>query len=237
MFIVRKLLLSFLCAVSIAGSAAASANIETWDTDTSGWLIRDFFGGTEYGSLDWVSTLGGYSGVLRDTGGASDNNRIDYIYTQGPGLAGNMDYTIGGLSVVFDFYNQSAVPAQLDIYLMSDLGGNEYEWHLDVTSQVTASGWSQISGRLDFSDGWYNIDDGRTTAAQFSADLADVDEIGIMITYLDGVGGQIYALDNFDVIPEPETWAFLGIAFLSIGYSFRDRLDKSIAMAKAWIKG
>jgi hypothetical protein len=232
MRIFRTILACLILSAGLCLNVHASPNIETWDANTSGWQIRDFFGGTEYGSLDWVSSLGGNSGVLRDTGGPGDVNRLDIIYTADPSLAA--DWSLGGFSVVFDFYSQSDVPAELDIYIQSSSG---YAWFLDVTPQLTAGTWSEVSGSLSFGAGWFNIEDGRTTSSQFLADVADMNEIGIMITYADGVGGQVYALDNFDVIPEPETWAFLGIAFLSIGFSFRDRLDRALARARAWITG
>ena len=231
MRIFKTIISCLVISACLSVTTNASINIETWDSNTSGWQIRDFFGGTEYGTLGWVSSLGGYTGVLRDTGGAVDVNRLDIIYTSDPSLAA--DWSLGGFSVVFDFYSQSDIPAYLDIYIQSSSG---YAWFLDVTSQLTAGTWSEVSGSLSFGAGWYNIEDGRTTSAQFLADVADMNEIGIMITYL-GSGGEVYALDNFDVIPEPTTWAFLGIAFLSVGFSFRDRLDKALARAMAWIKG
>lgn len=228
-----RLLNKILLFTLICGSVYASPNIETWDSTTSGWLIRDIEGGAAYGTLDWVSSLGGQSGVLRDTGGAATTvAREDLIYTTS-GLAGNVDYSGGGLTINFDFYSDSYLPQQLDVYILSNSGVNNYAWFLDVTP--VSLGWTSISASISFGDGWYN-ELGRTSS-DFSADLADVDEIGVRLWYANDAGGQIYGLDNFDVVPEPETWAFLGIAFLSIGYSFREKIDKTMADLMVRVRG
>jgi len=228
-----RLLNKILLFTIMTGFAYASPNIETWDADTSGWLITDIEGGTAYGTLDWVSSLGGRSGVLRDTGGASTIAvREDLIYTTS-GLAGNVDYSGGGLTITFDFYADLYLPQQLDIYILSNSGGNNYAWFMDVTP-VTL-GWTSISAPIYFGAGWYN--ELRRTSSDFSSDLTDIDAIGVRLWYADSQGGQIYGLDNFDVVPEPETWAFLGIAFLSIGYSFREKIDKAMADLMVRVRG
>lgn len=224
-------LILILQAVFACSSGHASPNVETWDSDTAGWLIKDYSGGAAYGSLSWAATLplNEQPGVLQVTGGApADPTPRDIIYTTGGGLAGNINYATSLFTIMFDFY-AAAVPVKLDAYLL----GSGYKWFFDLTPSLSA-GWNSLSAPIGGT--WYNIDDGRS-GADFVADIADVDEIGIMITYNLNQGGQVYGLDNFDVIPEPETWAFLGIAFLSIGYSFRDRLEKALAVIKARIRG
>lgn len=208
-------------------------NLETWDgPGTSNWTIEGYDGSPLYGTLSWVPSLGGQSGVLQNEGGGQTTEiREDIIYTT-TGLAGGMDYSSGGLSVQFDFYADQ-LPQKLDIYILSG-AGVDYEWFLNVTP--TTTGWTSILMPLSFGQGWYT-ENGRTTASNFSADLAIVDRIGVRIWYANNDGGQIYGLDNFDVIPEPETWAFLGIAFLSVGYSFRERLDKAMAALMVRVRG
>lgn len=236
------LLSALLLSVAFAG---ASAYLDTWDATTENWQIKDIGGGASYGSLDWVATLGSHSGVLRATGGAADTDpREDIIYVthvdSGSGLGG--DLSAGDLGATFDFYSDGALPQKLDVFILSGEGGNNFAWYLDVTPSLS-TGWASINAAITHGAGWYNIDDGRTTEAQFNADLVDIDQIGVLLYYRDNEGAQIYGLDNFDVdtfvpdaIPEPETWAFLGIAFLSIGYSFRHRLDKALDGLKVLIR-
>lgn len=219
-------LIVFFCVCSLV---QASSLIETWDSDIGNWAIKDVEGGTAYGSLSWVPNLGGREGVLQITGGpATYIPREDIIYLSG-GLADSADYSLGQ-TIEFDFY-ASVLPAQLDVYFLHDKGGEDYAWYYTITPSI---GWTHFS--IPFggpSAGWYNVNDGRMTANEFWDDIIDIDEIGIKIWYDQNLGGQIYGLDNFDVIPEPETWAMLGIAFASVAFSFRKRLSEQLALVKA----
>jgi hypothetical protein len=52
------------------------------------------------------------------------------------------------------------------------------------------------------------------------------------VTYLDGVAGQKYGVDNFVRtfnVPEPETYAALGFALISICITFRRKITDTLA--------
>jgi hypothetical protein len=229
---IRNTICSLFVIVVFANTSYATPLLETWDAGVGTWAISNVLGGAAYGSLSWAPTLAGRDGVLLITGGAATNQPVEDIVFTASGLAGNANYSLGQ-EIVFDFYAAQA-PVAVNVYFLHDVGGQEYAWFLDVTPSVNVGGWASISAPISFDtgSGWFNVDDGRITANEFYQDIIDIDQIGISIRYATGQGGQIYGLDNFDVIPEPGTYAVLGAALLSLALCFRSRLTVALADIK-----
>jgi hypothetical protein len=234
----KQFIVGVACMCMLGGIVYASPQIEEWPASEGDWSIRDFLsGGAAWGSVGWDP-----GGSLTATDGGLADNRMDIIYTQAGGAAHDLmgNRALGGdaFQVTFDFNSDTDMPAHLDVYMMSNLSGAEYLWFSRVDSQLSANGWSSVSVPI-VSGNWYNLGQ---SGADFATDMGKIDEIGIMITWINQDDSQLYGLDNFDVVawepvPEPETWAMLGIAFLSIGFSFRERLDKVVEGLKVRIKG
>jgi hypothetical protein len=230
----KQFIAGVACLCILSGAVYASPEIEEWTANEAGWQIKDFFGGTEYGTLGWQDPLTTHDGSLTVSAVANDVNRLDILYTTDATLLPKI--VVDTSQVLFDFYSLGAVPAQLDVYLL----GNGYQWFSTVTP--TANGWRNGISAPISSSSWYNMQG--QIASDFATDMGTISEIGVMISWLDNDSSQFYGLDNFDVdtwdssvVPEPETWAMLGIAFLSIGFSFRERLDKVVEGLKVRIKG
>jgi len=127
----------------------------------------------------------------------------------------------------FDFYSGYAsalTNSNLSLYFMS---GTNQAWFYDFS--VVGPGWGiGYYANLNFADGWYTADE-RGSAA-FLNDLTNVTEIGLALTYPTGWANQQFQIDNFRLmdapIPEPETYAVLGFAFLSLGITFRRQLRR-----------
>lgn len=97
-----------------------------------------------------------------------------------------------------------------------------------------ATGWRTYGVNLDGGAQW-----GHTGAAgTWGVDLASVDTLGFVITYDPDAGTQLLALDNLILddgplpVPEPGTYVMLGSALLSMGITFRRRLNDIVAQIK-----
>jgi len=234
-------------------ATAAVIFTETWDTGLiEGWDIDDQpdnDGGAPFGSdplvnpSDWLRVIGD-----TNPGGAASDYMFADSGASGGSLAGNLNYSGTGLGVQgigFRFNNPAAAPAaELVVYFHSDT--SERTWFFPSLS-INAGGWNTYG--VNFGDSlsvpggsWFT--EGGDGETQWDADIVDIDYIGIRITYIQGVPGQIYGLDDFYIdnqllvtfVPEPETYAMLGFAILSLGFTFRRKLDGSLHAALAQLK-
>lgn len=248
----RKLVLLLVAACVVPCFVAQGAIVvasDTWDAAET-WSAVDFATETApaEATLTDPDTVFGESalGIAASTGGAPGD---DLIFANDGTIAGNKNYTDGtgmpsGLpvtAVYFDFYTDQASGAAVSLYFRHDIGGDDVYWYLDITD-ITASGWhTGKGGPLDVSTGWYSPSyGGGGSDAQLLLDLADVDQIGILLSYQPNAT-QNYGIDNFQLqggrIPEPGTYSMLGFAFLSLGVTFRKRLKDYWAQMMAQIKG
>lgn len=235
-----------MCAALALGlsivASYGSPNIRTFDAsgDTSDWVIKDQSGGAAIGNLSWVDQGGSHGGVLQDSFTrpvSPDPAYFEIMYTTDNDLL-TAAVAGGSSSIMFDFYSAGTKPQEVYAFFETASGD---AWFRDVSSYIVDTGWGHANAYLGWGS-WFNMSDPVRGVGDFAGDLAAISQIGVMVYYRDVAGAQIYAIDNFDVdynlnIPEPETWAFLGIAFLSIGYSFRERLDKAMSDLMVRIRG
>jgi len=149
----------------------------------------------------------------------------DYIFTTDSDLLAGL----GTYWVEFDFYagaddlgtGPADNPAGLDLYFKGATSGTVWK---HAYNPAGWSGWEHLTGNFDYAFGWFG-----GLEAAFATDLADASEVGIVLNYQDW-DGQVYGLDNFGLhAPEPETYAALAAAFISLAITFRRRLNESLA--------
>jgi len=189
--------------------------------------------GTTWSDGDW----GGRTVNHGTTSTDADPLEREYVFTADSDATGDWLHTgqHGNRTVrqlQFDFYADSGVgndgPAKLELFFR-DTGGQH--WFHDLGS--IAGGWSDSLYVEVAYNYWYSID-GPDAESDWLASLGAVDQVGIYLTYQPGNPTQTYAIDNYmlrdDVIvPEPSTFLFLGVAFVSMGMSFRKRLHETLA--------
>ena len=236
-----------LLAVGVSARAAIIAQ-DKWEGSTvDGWAVVDdttvnpLSDGSDHGTVSFDGALAGHSALKIDGSAVADAE--DFISDSGfapsgplgpgvlPGnwIAAGASVDSGALSL--DFYSNpgggETAPSSLKLYFYSDTTDNTWLYDLNV-----GSGWSSHLAELSYSQ-W---DSSTGTEAQFATDMADVDEVGIWITYHEGIAGQVYGIDNFqlhdEVIPEPGTYSMLGFAMLSLGMTFRRKLNAAWAGLK-----
>lgn len=238
-----KRLLVFAIIVSAVSQWACGAPIisNTWDSvgDLENWDIVDEFGGASYGGI--VQALGpGPAGYLSITGAAAGSvvAKFDRIYNTDV-LGGAYTNLAAGQRLLFDFYAAAIVPDEVNLYFIGDAG---QEWRSIIT--VGASGWSTgVGDSLIYDGSWYAMS-GVDDAATFFTAMGNVSEVGLLLEYQYNVGGQEYGIDYFhldnepwpDVVPEPSTYAMLGTVFISLGITFRRKLNDSIGALKKNLK-
>ena len=167
---------------------------------------------------------------------------VDDIFTTGDGLAGNLDYTLGGSfatnisSIRMNFYGDADGVGSLSIYFM----GAGVVWYSDVSS--FAGNWRQVAVNVGWSLDWYRLDGTPETSGDYSNSLADVDEVGITLGWQQGVVEQSFGIDSFWLddesmpVPEPETYMMLGVALLSLGMTFRRKIGDSMGPIRDFLK-
>jgi len=147
---------------------------------------------------------------------------------------------LGVQSVRLDFY-ASLPGGSMQLYFVNTGTGNT--WFYDFAINEVTTGWRSYGANLVWQNtarGWYT--EGGAGEAAFLADIASVDEVGVLITYDDDNVNQIYGLDNFTLdddpmaIPEPGTYVMLGSALMSLGITFRRRLKEMLDALKEKIK-
>ncbi len=203
----------------------------------------DGTGGAPYGSH---TAGGGYFNV--DSGAANGGNIVDYVFDGGGVFAG--DYTAGGLAangikgISFNFYNPAATAIpEMQVYLVAASGNVWYHPLADVTG---GSGWANYGANLSYDSlnagtgEWFTT--GGDSLATWQSDLANISGIGFRMLY-DTTANQQYGFDNIIIqddpyillVPEPQTYAMLGFALLSLGITFRRKLEDSFDSLKSMI--
>jgi hypothetical protein len=235
-----------------AGTLQAATYVEdTYDAGFEGWESRNEPARGAYGTVANTDVdSDGDTDIEVDvaTGDITETDAI-YLDSLAGGLLGSdgstgndfTTYGFGGAEegdavgyITFDFWSNADKsvggdyrPAALEFYFVSDLGGgNETEWRINIFGQLDTdsdSGWNY----MDF---W--MYQGNFThqygALSFAASMADVDQMGILISYT-SQNGQEYGIDNFQLHnPEPGTYAVLAFALVSLGVTFRGKLRSGI---------
>ncbi len=195
------------------------ASTDSGDPDSS-WMEGNFGGRTEnYGS----------------TSGSATPFAREYVFTTDSDATG--DWT-GGMTggatvrqIQFDFYADSNYgndgPASLKLFFRDTSGQH---WFRELGNP--GGGWSDDLYIPVAYGSWLSLD-GPDAESDWLASLSDVDQVGIYLTYQPSSPIQTYAIDNFmlrnDVtIPEPGAFLFLGVAFVSMGMSFRRKLSDTL---------
>jgi len=169
---------------------------------------------------------------------------VDRIFADGTGasaaFANGVDYTqhLGApraFFVTFDYYG-SHVPSGMQLYFSSS-SNPSVTWYYDLSPRLQAGVWQNFFVQMSPSDaGWTGI--GPTPNMNLA--LADVDEIGFQITYRQITGiNQFYEFDGFSrgyAVPEPGTYAALGFALSSLGFTFRRKLNASVDRIKELLR-
>jgi hypothetical protein len=156
-------------------------------------------------------------------------NQDDIIRT-GPGAAAGFtgDYVAAGIQLLtFEFRAQDYAPDSLALYFAS----TSRVWSLAL-SPPTVSVWTSYSVSFDYAAGWTGGPG--ADEADFMSDLTAVDWIGVYIgrTYAgcDLPPAQHYGLDSFSAqitgVPEPEAYALLVVALLSLLIVFRGEFER-----------
>jgi hypothetical protein len=171
-----------------------------------------------------------------------DQERVYAQAATTPNFAPNEDYysqymTIGGqLYAQFQFYSDTYLPDSLSLFFYSDVSGTGRTWAQNVS--VSSLGWQNYSVLLNWSPtAW--VPDGGYGYTEFNQDIMNVDRIGVWVFRNDSMNAQLYGFDNFQlhyVVPEPETYAMLAFALLSLGYTFRRRLSDSLDAMRSYLR-
>ena len=168
---------------------------------------------------------------------------------------GSLGGGVEGIS--FDFYVSSGpLPQVVNIYFRDVDSG--YYWFYNVydvnlnPGDLTVGGWtdsSQMTADFEsvgflantaFGGGWQNATGPTTGAAgeaAWNSAFGSVDEVGLEIQWQSNAGAGVYGIDNFALhdepviaqTPEPGTYMALATALLSMGITFRRRLNHSLA--------
>lgn len=229
-----------VCAVGAIAASALAAPIvpgttETWGANDAGWTMG---GGMD--NLAWNGGIGQPAGSLQGTFNAQgipfpqDGYMMDA--TAGSAFTGN--YTpvlpVTYYQLDFDFMAQDYSPSSLQFYFHNNSSGNSWTYNLTVPANVGQ--WYHYTVAMQYSGGWtLNFGPGGTSGI-FGTDIGQVDEIGIYLVRNTNIGQQDFFLDNFalsaveqsNVIPEPETVWMLLTALMSVGITFRGRLGDAI---------
>lgn len=212
-------------------------------------IVQDYFDGGEGAWLDlpdgpdpnssWADTGGLGADIHQSsTGDGGGAGGFEYVYTIDSDFTGDwtaMGPNDGIKQIQLDFYADSGTgdgsPGSMDLYF-SDSGGQHWFYNVNTEGNPYAD-WGFIAASTDYGAGWYSTD-GPDTEAAFLASIQDVDQVGIYLAYQPGVNDQTYGIDNFVLndavnVPEPGTFLFLGVAFASMGMSFRKKLREILA--------
>ena len=226
--------------LSLLGAQASPIVSNVWDADQN-WNIKKEDGTTPaFGTHTEPATVGGQS-ALQITRTSGSGVERDYVYNSST-LVGNWTSMAGGSgdgvvrSITFNFYADAGgavdYPAGLRLYFKAGTSGNV--WYYDFTPTDITSGWGGYGANVDGVGWWTTGDD-----SLWATDLTNVTEVGLWISYQPDYANQLYGIDNFTMddeplpIPEPGTYLFLGVAFLSLGVTYRRRFNDALVQARA----
>jgi hypothetical protein len=175
--------------------------------------------------------------ILYDDGGDWTGNWSSKWAANGPPLRMEFDFFAdANANGTWDGWSTDG-PSGLSLYIV----GATTTWFYDLTGQPTA--WSHHLVNLIHGAGWYDAIGG-AGEDQFNSDiLGTVSQIGIRIWYDQEISSQRYGLGSFTldneyfIIPEPQTYYSIGIAVLSLGITFRRRLNDVFATVGRLARG
>ncbi len=221
-----------MAALVLLAAGTATAGIlatETWSAPPAlvDWELTHIQGPDPGGTLANGAGFGNPAGALcLDVSVPSQPPTAGTLSTDsGPFLG---DFT--GQTLQFDFFFDEAAFSTGDgLTLYIDNGGTgAWYYEIDLSGQA-ANTWATYS--VNFIEDAVWTDEG-TGADGFSTVAGNITEIGFRINYLDNVAGQKYGVDNMVrllSIPEPETYAALGFALISICITFRKKITETLA--------
>jgi len=199
----------FLTAAGIAFTALPlHAAISTFDTDAEGWTAA----GDVEGPLSWSATGGNPGGHAviddRTTGGVT-------YFVAPAAFLGDQSAALG-TDLTFDL--MQIYPGSPDQFNSSDVvlqGGGLTLAH-DTPVNPGNGVWTSYGVRLE-APGWRlnSLSGAQATPEQFATVLSDLTALRIRAEYQ--TGADIGHLDNVALVPEPATWAMLGVGLAAIG--------------------
>jgi hypothetical protein len=199
---------------------------------TEGWATQSVVGASPS-----VTNPGapGYLQITFPSQGAPLPGSAEIVSSQ-PGVTGSYGGSFGEFyTVSFDFMCATSTPSEWGVYFYSSTSGNTW-MYTDLNYTETPGDWQTFELSLE-GTGWHLADDSYD-AAQFDADLTDVDWIGIYISRDGEEDAEIYGLDNWVLhfqIPEPGTIPLLSAVLLSLCMTFRGYLGGAASKVKAMI--
>lgn len=219
----------------------------------SDWAIEEVNAGTVEGAIAGEpgagTTVGANNNAISITADTAGDitPRTDVIFTTAfnPGGGADMNsygpYSTDIAGIRFDFYagaNGDGTGAPIDLGFYFSTTDNEV-WYYTISG--IADGWNTYFTYFDYNygSGWYGYSDNTwgtdiSSQVEFDAAIANVDRIGLYITYQTDLDGQQYGIDDFGLtVPEPETYMVLGMALLSVAVVFRKRITESLAEARS----
>ncbi len=179
-------------------------------------------------------TVNGHSAI--SVSGLALLSGSDLFYTTAFGAV-NANNLAG---MAFDFYTANTEIVDLGFYFRSTANGGSV-WYYSLPS-ISIGAWNTYYTSFSYSSYWIGFDNPGyelfegSAAAEFSAALASVSQLGFYVEYLNvgGAGNQVYGIDNFGLtVPEPETYLALGMALLTVAIVFRKNISESLAEARA----
>lgn len=228
-----KSTLSACASILVAGATAYAVPTlyapATFESGTEGW----------YSSGDVSISqglLGGENALILNFGAQGVPQPEEGLAYAGSGSSFDRfvgDYSgIGNdLLVQFRFYAESYQPSGLALYFHSDTSGRTWVYNLGLPTVGVWAGYSVGMGSMG---GWAREDLTPPDSADFLADLADVDWIGLYVIRNPNTSSQNYGLDDFQLaVPEPQTICLLLAAMMSLGFTFRSKVGSAMAGMKS----
>lgn len=184
------------------------AAISTFDIDAEGWTAQ----GDVEGPLRWSATGGNPSGHAviddRTIGGVT-------YFVAPTAFLGDQSAALG-TDLTFDL--MQIYPGSPDQFDSPDvvLQGGGLTLAYDTPINPVNGGWTSYAVRLE-APGWRlnSLSGAQATPEQFASVLSDLTALRIRAEYQ--TGADIGHLDNVALVPEPATWAMLGLGLAAIG--------------------
>lgn len=237
----KRLTMAGIAALAAAGMTAQAAIIatETWPTagDDRDWTLTDQGGSVGVLSVP-ASIPPGTTPALRvdvDTGAGISVDHVSTTGGDGTPFLGDYSTYNSGQQIKFDFYYDTAAFGSangLDVFFNSSTAtGVNWFYNINVSGQP-ANTWATYTLSFASDDGWTD----EFAGGNFLLDRQNVTEIGFRLTYLESTSDQVYGFDNLTRIrpvPEPETYAAIAFALISLCITFRRQIGDKLRTVQA----